>query len=379
MICPKCSNTAADSQSFCGNCGHRFEPATIDALSARLASLEAKLATSLTDAKKSEQNFLEVETSERIVSRLMKWTQMFFYWVGIPCAFVLVLLGLLVGKEELNLRSMVTTARDSVKGTVTQAKEELSKAEQTANDALNVSKQVSSETIAAKNKVAELKSQLESRSRELQTLDAQIKTAQSRIETQTQQVQRISEQLHVVATAKAEAQLHSAYPVFGRHVAGSTDGWIDPSTKSSGNKWVDVNLSLSTGDVLSGLSDTKLVEAIESVKSKNYRVFLGPVSTYARTANTSQPIGMGLDANSCMYWPDPKLKEPPCVLYFNEAQRNAAIEVRDLLSRIERIPTERIVFVNPKGLDAQRQELLTLSGIDILVVLTRANPQTSSN
>jgi len=374
VICPKCSSPVPEDQAFCGKCGYKLEPDSIASLSERLASVEVLLAAD-SRSKGTEQKYLELETSEKIVSRVMEWTKMFLYWSAIPGAMLLLVLGIIFGKGALDLHNIAANAKESVNGIVRQAREEASTAKETADDALNTSKQVGAETLETKRRIGELKSQVEGRSSEVQRLGDQIRIAQQKIESQSQQVQHLNQQVQAITTAKNVTDIHKVYPLYGQHVANSqSDGWLDPTTKPAGVRYVDLNLAIggnpsAAATLTPGLSDEKIGKAISALSDRKYRVFVGYVYTNARTSVSAQPIGMGLDAGSCGYWPEPP-SQPSCIIYFNESLKGAAIEVRDLFKDVQAVPDERVLYVEPKRLSAQKRELLTLSAVDIVVVLS---------
>lgn len=375
MVCPNCSTTVLVDQTFCNKCGHKLTPDTIASLGERLTSIEALLAANSKVAQTSEQKYLELQTSENIVKRVMGWTKLFVFWVGIPYAAILLLLGMIVGKGELDLRRVVTNAKESVNGVVQQARDEGLKANATAKDALNTSKQVSADILETKRRLGELKTQIESSSAQLQKLGDQIKLAQAKLDSQSQQVQHLNRQVQAISTAKAVADIHSVFPLYGQHVAQSqSDGLLDPTTKPAGVRYVDLNLSVSrpatdNSASIPSLSDESIGKAVSALRDRKYQVFLGVIYTHARTATNSQAIGMGLDPNSCGYWPDPPA-QPPCIMYFNESLKGAAIEVRDLLRGVQAVPDDRVLYLDTKRLTAQKQELLKLSAVDVVIVLT---------
>lgn len=350
-------------------------PDTISSLGERLASIETLLAANSKAAQTSEQKYLELQTSEDIVKRVMGWTKLFIFWVGIPCAAILLLLGLIIGKGELDLRSIVADAKESVSGIVQQARVEGANAKATANEALNTSKQVNADILDTKRRVGELKTQVEGGSAQVQNLGDQIKLAQQKIESQSQQVQHLNQQVQAVAVTKNIADIHTVFPLYGQHVARSqSDEWLDPTTKPAGVRYVDLNLSIvggvTPGASIPSLSDESVAKAIAAMSDRKYRVLLGVVYTYARTSTSVQGIpGMGLGPDSCSTWPEHS-SHPPCIIYFNESLKDAAIEVRNLLSGVQAVPDDQLFYLDPKRLTAQKQELLKLAGVDIVVVLS---------
>jgi len=372
VICPRCSVTALDGQAFCAQCGYRLTTDTLASLGERLASVEASLTTDSKASQAAEQKFLELDTSEKVVARITRWAKLFAFWVGIPFAAVLLLLGMIVGKGALDFREIVTNAKESVRSIVEQARGEASNAKKTAQDALTTSREVASETAETKRKIGELKSQVDGRSAEVQKLGDQIKQAWATIENQSRQVQTLNQQVQALQSAKAAVDIGTVYPAFGEHHAKSISGGsIDPKKKPAGAIYVDLNFNIMLDpSTASPTSDqAKLVQGMTALNEHKYTVIVGPIYTYAITATSNQAVGMGFDGNSCQYWPAPQ-GSSPCILYFNESTRHAAMEVRDLLRVIQPISDDRIRYVDPKGLTPQKRELLSLSSVDILVVLS---------
>jgi hypothetical protein len=259
-----------------------------------------------------------------------------------------------------------------VKDVVEQARGEASNAKQTAKDALTTSKEVASETTETKRKIGELKSQVDGRSTDVRKLGDQIKQAQATIESQSRQVQSLNQQVQTLQGAKATLDIGTVYPAFGEHHAKAVSGgYIDAKKKPAGAIYIDLNLNL-TLDPSSATptsDQAKLVQGMTALNEHKYIVILGPIYTYAITPTSTQAVGMGLDGSSCEYWPATKVLSP-CILYFNESMRAAAVEVRDLLRVAQTIPDDQIRYLDPKGLNAQKRELLNLSGVDLLVVLS---------
>ena len=64
-----------------------------------------------------------------------------------------------------------------------------------------------------------------------------------------------------------------------------------------------------------------------------------------------------------------ELKNPPCILYFDQTVRSSAFEIRNLVKGAQNIPDERIKYISPAKLPDLFRELINVSGIDIVVVL----------
>jgi hypothetical protein len=367
MVCHNCSATIPEGQAFCGKCGHKVTTAT---LNERLVQVEERLSDS--QQKVVHQNYLEVETAEKVMSRVKKWTTLILYFAGIPAFLALLALAVVFGKGTFDLHNIAANAKQSVSAVLDDAKTKAADAMTTANDALATSKQVDADIRGTQAAVTKLRTDVEIRSAEVQKLSGQLADSQKQVEllnntvsAQSQQVQRLTEQVRTVQTAKSVADVQNAYPIFGEHIARNQFGWMNPKDKPPDILYIDLNLSLA---VTPNVDDKKLGDAITKLKEHKYAVSVGPVYTYARTPNSNQAIGMGLDANSCMNWPMPGSRVP-CVIYFRKELRSSAMEVRDFFRIAQAVPDERVLYVDPARLDPQRRELLELSAMDIVVVL----------
>jgi TolA-binding protein len=368
MVCPNCSATNPDGQTFCGNCGQQMTE-TVGSVSERLSRVETTLAASRNGVT---QHNLEIETSTNVMERVRKWTTLILFFAGIPAAIALLALAIVFGKGALNLHDIAAHAQESVKAILAQAQTEGGEAVRTANEALATSRQVDADIKGTKALVSNLKTEIDTRSAEVQKLGEQIKTSQQKVEelnktvqAQSQQFQHVTEQARAVQTAKNVAGVQNVYPIFGQHVARNVNGWINPKQKTPGMRYVYINLSLTATP---NVSDAKVAEAITALNNKNYTVTMGNLYTYAVAASNAQAVGMGLDANSCMYWVVPA-KQVPCILYFRENLKDSAIEVRNLIKVAQEVSDAQLFYVDPKQLDAQKRELLDLSAVDIVVVL----------
>jgi len=371
MICQNCSAAIPEDQLFCGKCGYKASAETLGSIGARLGRVEEQLAND-SRTKTTHQNYLELETTEKVMSRVKSWTTLILYFAGIPAAIALLALTVMFGKGAFDLHTIAASAQYSVTALLNRAKSEASEADATAKSALNTSTQVNAEIQETRRRVTELHTQVDARSSEVQKLVDQVKTSQDQVQalrntvsSQTVEIQRLTDQVTAVRTAKGVADVQNAYPIFGEHVARNQFGWIDPKQKAPGTTYVDLNLFLTAS---LKLNDEKVADAVTALNDHKYNVTLGRIYTYARSAANAQAIGMGFDENSCMYWPAP-MSQPPCILYFREDLKTSAMKVRELVQVAQTVPEERVLYVNPAKLDPQKRELLNLSAIDIVVVL----------
>jgi uncharacterized coiled-coil protein SlyX len=369
MTCQSCGAAISEGQSFCGKCGYKVAGETLASLSERVAKLEDSR------SKLTHQNYLEIETAEKVMTRVRTWTTLILYFAGIPAAVAALALVVTFGKGTYDLHSIAAEAKGSVNEILIRARSVASETVATADDALKTSKQVRAEMSDVRRQVSELKTELDRRSSEVQELTGRLRDTQGRaatladtVKSQSQQVARVSQQLKVAETQKNFASLREAYPgLFGEHVAGWRDGWIDPKAKAAGDIYVAFMLWESRS-IPNKLDGVKVGEAMQSLQDHNYRVLLGPVSLFATSGRTSQGAGASFDALSC----DLKgieLHGPPCILYFNENLKMKASEVRSLVSPAQVVPEDKVKYVQPTGMEPLFQELLQKSRLDIVVVL----------
>jgi hypothetical protein len=367
MVCQNCSAANGDDSVFCGKCGSRLGE-TVGNVSARLRTVEDQL-----DASRhgiSPQN-LEIEAAERIIARVETQTKRFLFFAGIPAAIAALALTIIWGKGAWTLNDFATRARDSVGLVLTQAQSVAARTNDTAHDALQTSKQVELQIETTRKEITTLKEEVDGRSADVQKLSSELRDAQSKVDilekqvgSGSQQVQKMLAQVSVAQTAKTETDIETYYPLYGRHVAKSRAGVIDPTKKPSGAVWVSVALSLTQSPSVGSKQVAKGIEALHD----KYTIVLGSIGVLAQTEHGSQWVGTFLDENSCTYWVKPPL-QVPCIIYFQESMRKSALEVRDAFRDAQVVPDNKVIYINPRDLSADQQETLALSGMDIAVIL----------
>jgi hypothetical protein len=103
-----------------------------------------------------------------------------------------------------------------------------------------------------------------------------------------------------------------------------------------------------------------------SLSEHKYTVFFRDVVLYATSGSTTQGV-VQFAGDSCQLTAS---RNPPCILYFRQALKARAAEVRHLVRSAQVVPEERINYVDPMKLEDALQELLQKSGVDIVVVLS---------
>lgn len=376
MLCNNCSASVPEGHSFCGACGHRLSE-TIPSLSERLSKVEAQVAED-SRAKVTNQDYLELDTVERVIARVKSRTTLFLYFAGVPLTITAFAFAFTFGKGAWDIHSIAANAKTSVGAVLDQAQSEATEAKETATGALNTSKQVGAEIHETQRRVSELNALVQSRVSEAQKLNTQIEGSQAQVESlkhtieaQSQKVQTLTESLKTAETQKSVATVRQMYPaLFGERVVLSAEGRIiDAKTKPTDEIYIVFALWESVNKT-KVLSDVNVGKVLESLQEHHYKTFLGTVMLVATTGagyTNLDSLGPGeCEAQGV------GLVGPPCVIYFKDSLKNKAPEIRKLIAPAQAVPDERVRYVPPSVLSPSHRELVQIAGIDVLVVLGSA-------
>jgi len=144
------------------------------------------------------------------------------------------------------------------------------------------------------------------------------------VDTETKALHFLTDEVTAVKNAKSTSDVINIYPILGGHMAGGRSGWIDPKSKKCRERLTSCSVFLSP--INSAFKAKDVAEAKTALENNAYNVFLDSVSVFAGDPRSSnQPVGMSLDANSCMYWLKPP-SQAPCILYFQPDLRNYGCE-----------------------------------------------------
>jgi hypothetical protein len=271
-------------------------------------------------------------------------------------------------KAEWNLRSFVIDATQSVKSFLAEARADAEETKQKAGDALSQVKQADTDIKATQRDVSALRANVTVSAGEVQDLRTQTQKARDQLAVQSQQVEHLIDQVHAVQTARNVADVQAAYPLFGEHRARTWANWI-PKEKQSDGPYVSLNFDIDLSAPPQNGSAERIAGLLTALKDHKFVVLLGPINVFAVSTTGTQQLGPALGLDGCG-WPAPALPRP-CVFYFRADLKTAAFEARDIVKPLGQVPDNRIVFVDPKGLDSYKRELLDLSHVDIAVVLGR--------
>lgn len=130
MNYPRCGALNQESKKFCGDCG--------TPLDATVRYLEDFVRAQVEDTiqhRLKNQELLEIETAGRIASKLHSWATTFTYFVGIPLAIFIIVLGILGFREYRDFVALIRTADTKVRPLIDQATDSARKAQAEAETA----------------------------------------------------------------------------------------------------------------------------------------------------------------------------------------------------------------------------------------------------
>src|SRR5438876_4931820 len=99
MNCPRCNTPSLEGKNYCADCGSPLNP-------------------NLT----KDQKLVEWETSQAVVERVHGWAKLFAYFIAIPVAVLLLVLGIAGVKTYEDFKGLVHRAEEQVKPRLEQAK-----------------------------------------------------------------------------------------------------------------------------------------------------------------------------------------------------------------------------------------------------------------
>jgi hypothetical protein len=127
--CEFCADATSMKQNFCSHCGARTQGATVELLNIQIADLAAQIGELKEARKGTEQRFLEVDTAEKVVARVMTWAKAFGFFAGIPILIVVIILSILAGKSYKSFSDIIAQGKSSVENMLEKARADSGKAE----------------------------------------------------------------------------------------------------------------------------------------------------------------------------------------------------------------------------------------------------------
>jgi hypothetical protein len=108
MNCNNCKAANPEGKKYCGDCGAALDLSAV-AKDAGESAVQQRIRVQAKD-----QKLVEVELIEAVVNRLSNWAKLFGFFVGIPVALFLALLGLLGYKTYSDFKSLIDTGKEEI-------------------------------------------------------------------------------------------------------------------------------------------------------------------------------------------------------------------------------------------------------------------------
>jgi len=373
-----CAKALSGGQNFCGNCGDRLATPTVEILSGEIAALKEEVAKLTEASKGSEQKYLELETAELVVSRVMGWSTRFLYFGGIPAAVILLGLSVWLGRTVNSAKDVVDAGRDQAAKVLNQAKQEAKDANDQASSALATSKQVNTEINATRNNLTSLASRVQDASGQVGSLTKSVAEQQSRVQAvrastdeQTKAVNILTQQVQHLSNTKIEQQINNLHPEYGAHYVISQGGErLSKDKKNAGQTYVVIDL-YNENAADPKISQSAFTAGIQALQSNGFHPMLGQLSLAAGSGSTTVMFG-GFNTSMCVVLHlsgSPSSQGAPCIVYFDENLRSRALEAQRLLLPTEGIPDDSIKFIPVASLPPLMKEIVERSGVDMGIIL----------
>jgi hypothetical protein len=298
------------------------------AIEDRLARMETQLESLQTSREAGrEQKVLELETCELVVNRLMGWAKLFAFSVCIPVAVLLVVMGLILGKNLKDLNDLAVTTRNTLQPLLSQAHTNANEAKNVALAAQEEANKVRDSVGPIRQGISDLQNQVALGLQNLQELTKQmedasggVKQLRARVKESSEQVAQLSHQVEVVSNEKNLSTLRQNYPVFGeRVVVASGGGRIDAQKKKPEDVYINLLVSMPPNIHPSQrkVNDIDIATAVTTLQSTSgYTVFINSIVLYAWAENSAVSVDQ-MSPQSCG---DMAVLPggPPCILYFRQ-------------------------------------------------------------
>ena len=116
MYCPHCNSPSVEGKKYCADCGTPLDPQTKHLETFVKAQVEEAI-----QQRFRNQKLVDIETSQAVAERLHGWAKLFGFFVGLPFAALLIVLGV-GGIEKYSDFKMIGSIEGQVKPKIEQAK-----------------------------------------------------------------------------------------------------------------------------------------------------------------------------------------------------------------------------------------------------------------
>jgi hypothetical protein len=365
-LCPNCKNEV--SGRYCSHCGTKCVPETLDDWTARLVALETRF---------KDQEVVAVETAEMIASRLFKWTKMFAGSAATLITLVFIFFTVITYGRISDLRQLAASAHRNIEPIIDTARQEATNAKISADTALRSSREVTE--LVADNQASErdIQSHIEHQTaainqnqKDISAAQAQISSLQRSVAEESDTIQQLHQAFEKVSSDKLVDTIDSRYPAFGHHEVWSrTKGYIDLSKKKAGDVYVGIDLWIADSFIKPPFSEQQFATVVSTLQDqRNFSVFLWGFDLQAVTQNGGVANIETMAGGSCGLFAD---MSAPCLLYFRPALKDQALKLKPIIAGAQSISDNQIRYIAPDTLTPSRKELVTKSGVDIMIVLSQ--------
>ena len=376
MTCERCSEAIEKGEKFCSNCGNATTPLTVELLSGQLAALSAQIEEYRADRRAQQQNYVELDTAEKIVTRVMSWAKLFGFFVGVPLGLVLVVLSLWAGKSIKDLHDIARAGQASVQATLENAKRDAKAAEAQASQAVSTAQTVSRGIQDTNDKLTALDANVNDSSSRVHQLNTGVSQQETRLSNlsasavaQNRVIEDLASKVQTLNNNQISQDIGRSHPELGVHVVYGPSGILTAAKKPTGKLYVQVEL-YNQDNVKPSFTSEQITNGIASLQKHGFITMFGQVALFASTGQTSTPIaGIGLGGCQLAHLNDgPDRLGLPCIVYFRENLREKAIEARNAVTSVQTIADNRIRFVPAAALSLGQKELLDKSELDMIVL-----------
>jgi hypothetical protein len=130
MNCPHCNTPSEEGKKYCAECG-----TPLDLQTTYLKAFVTSQVGEAVEEKFKDRRLVDIETSQAVVERVQGWAKLFAFFVGIPVALFLILLGVAGFEKYSDFSKLVASVEDQVKPKIEQAKADTELAQKTAREA----------------------------------------------------------------------------------------------------------------------------------------------------------------------------------------------------------------------------------------------------
>jgi hypothetical protein len=121
--CAKCKAPNPEGKKYCGDCGAFLDPNVGPILAVIESNLRQQIQAALKE-QFSDQKVVEIETTQAIVARVLDWAKLLGFFIGIPLALLVLLLGFLGVKTYSDFSVLVKNAQQDTAQKLQQAQQQ---------------------------------------------------------------------------------------------------------------------------------------------------------------------------------------------------------------------------------------------------------------